>query len=179
VHPCVGRGVTFSVCVWFQFVRYKRQCPTFKIHSLREICSMQIHFVSSTESGCFTTIGSRWSFWAKPFQEADTVMCLHNIDQLVAVEIDGRRFKSCGPLGFLRLFLLRNAPADNHQLVAEDVMEDETISRISNAYSLRWGRWLPTTTEVEELQFVIVIVMWRRKIKPHHLGGKLKKTLKT
>jgi hypothetical protein len=34
----------------------------------------------------------------------------------------------------MRIFLLRNAPAGNHQLVAEDLMEDGTISQISNAY---------------------------------------------
>jgi hypothetical protein len=52
----------------------------------------------------------------------------------VTVEAEGRRFKSRGPLVFLRTFLLRNAPAGNHQLVAEDLMEDGTVSRISNAY---------------------------------------------
>jgi hypothetical protein len=57
------------------------------------------------------------------------------------------------------MFLLRNAPAGNHQLVAEDLMEDGPISRISNAYSLRLGRRLPPTSECEELQFVIVTVM--------------------
>jgi hypothetical protein len=56
------------------------------------------------------------------------------------------------------MFLLRNAPAGNHQLVAEDLMEDGTISRISNVYSLRQGRRQPPTSEVEELQFVIAIV---------------------
>jgi hypothetical protein len=35
-------------------------------------------------------------------------------------------------------------------------MEDGTISRISNAYSLRRGRRLPPTSEVNEFQFVIV-----------------------
>jgi hypothetical protein len=35
----------------------------------------------------------------------------------------------------------------------------ETVSRISNAYSLRRGRRQPPTAEVEELQFIIVIVM--------------------
>jgi hypothetical protein len=77
----------------------------------------------------------------------------------VAVEAEGRRFKSRGPLVFLRIFLLRNAPAGNHQLVAEDLMEDGTLSHISNAYSLRQGRRQPPTTEVKELQFVIVFVM--------------------
>jgi hypothetical protein len=43
--------------------------------------------------------------------------------------------------------------------VAEDLMEDGTVSRISNAYSLRGGRRQPPTSEVEELQFIIVIVM--------------------
>jgi hypothetical protein len=60
---------------------------------------------------------------------------------------------------FLRIFLLRNSPAGNHQLVAEDLMEDGTVSRISFAYSLRGGRRQPPTSEVEELQFLIVIVM--------------------
>jgi hypothetical protein len=59
----------------------------------------------------------------------------------------------------MRIFFFRNAPAGNHQLVAEDLMEDGTISRISNPYSLRRGRRQPPTSEVEELQFVIVIVM--------------------
>jgi hypothetical protein len=77
----------------------------------------------------------------------------------VAVEAEGRRFKSRGPMVFLRIFLLRNASAGNHQLVAEDLMEDGTVSRISNAYSLRRGRRQPPTSEVKELQFIIVIVM--------------------
>jgi hypothetical protein len=81
----------------------------------------------------------------------------------VAIEAEGRRFKSHGPLVFLRIFLFRNAPAGNHQLVAEDLMEDGTISPISNAYSLRQG-----TSEVEELQFVIVIVIVMKEIKPPH-----------
>jgi hypothetical protein len=42
--------------------------------------------------------------------------------------------------------------------VAEDLMEDGTIRHISNAYSLRHGRRQPPTSEVEQLQFVIVIV---------------------
>jgi hypothetical protein len=46
-----------------------------------------------------------------------------------------------------------------HQLMAEDLMEDGAISRISNAYSLRRGRRQPPTSEVEELQLVLVIVM--------------------
>jgi hypothetical protein len=37
------------------------------------------------------------------------------------------------------------------------------VSRISNAYSLRRGRRQPPASEVEELQFVIVIEMIRRK----------------
>jgi hypothetical protein len=45
--------------------------------------------------------------------------------------------------GFSEVFLLRNAPAGNHQHVAEDLMEDGTIGRISNSYSLRRGRRLP------------------------------------
>jgi hypothetical protein len=35
-------------------------------------------------------------------------------------------------------------------------MEDGTARHISNAYSLGRGRRLPPTSEVEELQFVIV-----------------------
>jgi hypothetical protein len=62
------------------------------------------------------------------------------------------------PLVFLRIFLLRNAPAGNHQLVAED-QEDGTLSCISNAYLLRQGRRLPPTLEVEELQFVFVQIV--------------------
>jgi hypothetical protein len=77
----------------------------------------------------------------------------------VAVEAEGRRFKSRGPLVFLRIFLLRNAPAGNHQLVAENLIEDGTVSRISNAYSLRRGRRQPPTSEVEESQFIFVIVI--------------------
>jgi hypothetical protein len=65
----------------------------------------------------------------------------------VAVEAEGRRFESRGPWVLLRIFLLRNAPAGNHQLVAEDLTKDGTISRIINANSLR----LPPTLEVEEL----------------------------
>jgi hypothetical protein len=76
-----------------------------------------------------------------------------------AVEAEGRRFKSRVHLVFLRPFLLKNYPAGNHQLVAEDLMEDGTISHISNVYLLRRGRRLPPTLEVEELQFVIVVVM--------------------
>jgi hypothetical protein len=46
----------------------------------------------------------------------------------VAVEAEGRRFKSLGPPPvFLSIVLFRNAPASNHQLVAEDLMEDGTI----------------------------------------------------
>jgi hypothetical protein len=47
--------------------------------------------------------------------------------------------------------------------VAEDLMEDGTISCISNAYSLKQGRRQPPKLEIGELQFAIVIVMWRRK----------------
>jgi hypothetical protein len=47
--------------------------------------------------------------------------------------------------------------------VAEDLMEDGTKSRLSNAYSLRQGRRLPPTSENKELKFTIVIVMLRRK----------------
>jgi hypothetical protein len=41
-------------------------------------------------------------------------------------------------------------------IVAEDLMEDGTISRICHAYSLERGRRLPPTSEVKELQFVVV-----------------------
>jgi hypothetical protein len=67
--------------------------------------------------------------------------------------------ESRGPLVFLGIFLLRNSPDGNHQLVAEDLIEDGTVNRISNAYSLRRRRRQPPTSEVEELQFIIVIVM--------------------
>jgi hypothetical protein len=40
---------------------------------------------------------------------------------------------SRGSLFFLRIFFLRNGLAGNHQLVAEDLMEDGTVSSISNA----------------------------------------------
>jgi hypothetical protein len=53
--------------------------------------------------------------------------------------------------------------------VAEDLMEDGTIWRISDAYSLRRGRRQPPTSEVKELQFVIVIVCnVKKEIKPPH-----------
>jgi hypothetical protein len=43
------------------------------------------------------------------------------------------------------------------QLVAEDPMEDGTVSHVSNAHShRRQGRRLPPTSEVAELQFVNV-----------------------
>jgi hypothetical protein len=47
----------------------------------------------------------------------------------VAVEAESRKFESRGPLVFLRIFLLRNAPAGNHKLVA-DLMENGTVSHI-------------------------------------------------
>jgi hypothetical protein len=72
----------------------------------------------------------------------------------VAVEAEGRRFKPRGPPVFLGIFIPRNAPAGNHQLVAEDLMEDGTISRISNAYSLRRA-----TSGVKVMQFAIVFEM--------------------
>jgi hypothetical protein len=40
---------------------------------------------------------------------------------------------SSSTLVLLRIFLLRSAPAGNHQLVEEDLKEAGTISRISNA----------------------------------------------
>jgi hypothetical protein len=58
--------------------------------------------------------------------------------------------------------------------VAEDLMEDGTVSRISNAYSLRQGRRQPPTSEVEELQCIIVHnCNVKKEIKPPHWGGKL------
>jgi hypothetical protein len=54
--------------------------------------------------------------------------------------------------------------------VAEDLMEDGTISPICNAYSLRRGRRLPPTTEVKKLQFVIVGNV-KKEIKPLRWGG--------
>jgi hypothetical protein len=71
------------------------------------------------------------------------VVALHKKGSGVEDKFAGRRFKSRGLLVFLRIFLLRNAPAGKLQLVAEDLMEDGTISRISNAYSLRRGRRKP------------------------------------
>jgi hypothetical protein len=68
----------------------------------------------------------------------------------------------------LRIFLLRNDPTGNHQLVAEDLTEDGNISRISNACSLRQGRSLPPTPEVEELKFVVLIATVKKEIKPPH-----------
>jgi hypothetical protein len=50
-------------------------------------------------------------------------------------------------------------------------MEDGTVSRISNAYSLRQGRRQPPTSEVKELQFMIAIVCnVKKEIKPPHSG---------
>jgi hypothetical protein len=45
----------------------------------------------------------------------------------------------------------------------EDLVVDGTKSRTSNEYSLRQGRRLPPTSEVEELQFVILIAICRMK----------------
>jgi hypothetical protein len=60
--------------------------------------------------------------------------------------------------------------------VAEDLMEDGTVSCISIAYSLRQGRRLPPTSEVEELQFVIVgNYSVKKELKPSQWGEKLKK----
>jgi hypothetical protein len=83
------------------------------------------------------------------------LVCIYLLNTWASCE----KIKVPPPLVFLRIFLFRNAPAGNHQLVAEDLMEDGTISRKSNAYSLRRGRRLPPTSEVEELQFVTVMVM--------------------
>jgi hypothetical protein len=48
---------------------------------------------------------------------------------------------------------------DNFLLLCLETTQLWAISRISNAYSLRRGRRLPPTSEVKELQFVIVIVI--------------------
>jgi hypothetical protein len=83
------------------------------------------------------------------------LVCIYLLNTWASYE----KIKVPPPLVFLRIFLFRNTPAGNHQLVAEDLMEDGTISRISNAYSLWQGRRLPPTSEVKELQFVTVMVM--------------------
>jgi hypothetical protein len=49
------------------------------------------------------------------------------LHRYVCVASEGRKFKSRGPMVFLSVFLLRNAPAGNRQLVAEDLMEDGTL----------------------------------------------------
>jgi hypothetical protein len=63
----------------------------------------------------------------------------------------------------------RNA---NNYAIANGHIAYNLYSRISNSYSLRQGRRQPTTTLVEELEFLIVIAMYRRKIEPPHWGGK-------
>jgi hypothetical protein len=65
-------------------------------------------------------------FFARNFPKPS---CVSLIQVSVPISMGGtvRRFKSRGPLVFLRIFLLRNAPAGNHQLVAEDLMEDGTV----------------------------------------------------
>jgi hypothetical protein len=57
--------------------------------------------------------------------------------------------------------------------VAEDLMEFGTVSRISNAYSLRQGRRQPPTLEVDAMYNCNCNV--KKEIKPPHWGGKLKK----
>jgi hypothetical protein len=49
---------------------------------------------------------------------------------------------------------------------------EQTGIFISNAYSLRQGRRQSPTSEVKELQFVIVIVNVKKEIKLSHWGGK-------
>jgi hypothetical protein len=44
---------------------------------------------------------------------------------------------------------------------------------LCTAYLLRRGRRQPPTLEVKKLQFAILFVMRRRKIKPPQLDGKL------
>jgi hypothetical protein len=48
------------------------------------------------------------------------------------------------------MFLLRNAPAGIRQLAADDLVDDPALSRICNAYLLKLGRRLPTSSGVEE-----------------------------
>jgi hypothetical protein len=86
----------------------------------------------------------------------------------VAFEAEGHRFKSRGPLVFLRIFLLRNAPAGNHQLVAEDLMEDGTVSCISNAYSLRKKK----TTNIGRIAIYNCNCNVKKEIKTTPLGWK-------
>jgi hypothetical protein len=64
--------------------------------------------------------------------------------------------KVAGSSPAVACFFLGNCPADNHQLVAEDLVEDGTLSHISNAYSLRQGRAKPPTSVVEAFQFFVV-----------------------
>jgi hypothetical protein len=53
--PWVGLGITFSVYVWFHIARYKSHAPHLKyIHWERFVPT--VHFVDSTESGCFTRV---------------------------------------------------------------------------------------------------------------------------
>jgi hypothetical protein len=68
------------------------------------------------------------------------------------VEAEGRRFKSRGPLVFLRIFI------------------SGTESRINNAYSLRRGRRLLT---IREIAFYNCNCNVRKKIKPPQRRGKL------
>jgi hypothetical protein len=63
--------------------------------------------------------------------KSDVWMCGACIQWTLKVTSERRRFKSRGPQVFLRTFLFRNALAGHHQLVAEDLMEDWTISCIS------------------------------------------------
>jgi hypothetical protein len=94
----------------------------------------------------------------------------------VVVEAEGRRFKSHGPLVFLKIFLFRNAPAGNHQLVAEDLMEDGTISSIINAYFTQARK--KTTTNTGSLRIAICNCNVKKEIKQPHWIGKPKKNFR-
>jgi hypothetical protein len=72
----------------------------------------------------------------------------------------------------LGAYVRSSAPAGNHQLVAEDLMEDGTISRISDAYSLWRGRRLHTTN-IGSQRIAICNCNVKKEIKPPHWGGKL------
>jgi hypothetical protein len=71
VHPCVGQSVTFSVYVWFRFVRYKSHAPHSKyIHWERFV--QQIHFVGLNRIQLFHNIGTT-------YQNAENITDRHKI----------------------------------------------------------------------------------------------------
>jgi hypothetical protein len=61
-------------------------------------------------------------------------------------------------------------------IVAEDLMEDGAISRISNAHSLRQGRRLPTNIGSRRIAICSCNCNVKKEIKPPHWGGKLLKS---